>query len=422
MDRCFRTDIAIFDFSKALDSVPHCRLFSKLSQYSICGTVQNWLHSFLSDQYQRVVVNGAQSSWLPVLSGVPQGTVLGPLLSLIYINDIILGIDSEIRLFANDCIVYRQIRNSRDSVSLQSDINKMHEWSNKWQMSFSVSKWCILSIHRKRTPPALNYTLGNNTLPNVVNSRSYLGVTVTSDLRWYEHVNNMPVKATKTLNFIRRNVHCCPPYTKATADISLVRPHLEYAAAAWDPYLVGDCKQLEKVQRRAAGFVKRDYISTTSVSSLVSQLGWQTLADRRRNSRLSLMSTVFTVWLVFPPHLFVALPSPLVQLMTTHFVSYLLVLILTSTPILAQLLTGTLSRHLWSLVLPFVRSAVPYVPARPTPSNHTPIPAVTGGNSWPAFTEEPKNQRAFLYSSMYSSEIYKNYKHSTRMNSEWKLN
>jgi len=87
----------------------------------VCGTVQNWLHLSLSDRYQRVglVENGAQSSWLPVLSGVPQGTVLGPLLFLIYINDIVLGIDSEIRLFADDCIVYIQIRNWCDSVSLQ---------------------------------------------------------------------------------------------------------------------------------------------------------------------------------------------------------------------------------------------------------------------------------------------------------------
>ena len=138
----------------------------------------------------RVVVNGAQSSWLPVLSGVPQGTILHPLLFLIYINDIVLGIDSEIHLFADDCILYRQIRNSCHSASLQSDINKLHEWSYKWQMSFNVSKCCILSIYRKCTPPALNYTLGT-TLLNVVNSHSYLGVTVSSDLRWHEHVHNV---------------------------------------------------------------------------------------------------------------------------------------------------------------------------------------------------------------------------------------
>jgi len=114
-------------------------------------------------------------------------------------------------------------------------------------------------------------------LLNVVNSHSYLGVTVTSNLRWHEHVNNISVKATKTVNFIRRNVYCCPPDIKATAYISLVRSHLEYAAAAWNPYLVSDCKQLEKVQHRAARFVKRDYKSTTSVSSLISQLGLQSL-------------------------------------------------------------------------------------------------------------------------------------------------
>jgi len=111
--------------------------------------------------------------------------------------DMVLGIDSEIRLFADDCILYRQICNSCDSASLQSDINKLHEWSHKWQMSFSVSKCCKLSIHRKRTPPALNYTLGN-TLLNVVNSHSYLGVTVSSYLRWHEHVNSVSAKATKT--------------------------------------------------------------------------------------------------------------------------------------------------------------------------------------------------------------------------------
>jgi len=122
----------------------------------------------------------------------------------------------------------------------------------------------------------------------------------------------------------------------------LVLPHLEYAAAAWDPYLVGDCKQLENVQRRAARFVKRGYKSTTSVSSLISQLGWQTLSDRRRNSRLSLMHKSLHGLAGISTS-----PRPPIQLMTTHFVSCLLVLILASTPsIIAQLLIGTPSRHL----------------------------------------------------------------------------
>ena len=204
--------------------------------------------------------------------------------------DIVLGIDSEIRLFADDCIVYRQIRNSCDSVT-----NCMNGQTNgrciKVLNTFNVSKCCILSIHHKRTPPTLNYTLGNKTYLAECGKLPFLPwcYCLYSDLRWHEHVNNVSVKATKTLNFIRRNVYCCPADIKATAYISLVRPRLEYAVAAWDQYLVGDCKQLEKVQRRAARFVKRDYKSTTSVSSLISQLGWRTLSDHRINNRLSLM-------------------------------------------------------------------------------------------------------------------------------------
>jgi len=116
---------------------------------------------------------------------------------------------------------------------------------------------------------------------------------------------------------------------------------------------------------------------------------------------------VFTVWLVIPPHLFVILPSPLVQLMATHFVCCPLEPILTSTPsILVPLLTGMPSRHLWSLVLPLIRSAVPYIPAWPTPSNHTPIVAVTGGNPWPAITEEPKNHGTVILVLSHSHHAY----------------
>ena len=168
----------------------------------------------------------------------------------------------------------------------------------------------------------------------VVNSHSCLGVTVTSDLRWHEHVNSISVKATNTLNFIRCNVYCCPPDTKTTAYISLVRPHLEHAAAAWDPYHVGDCKQLEKVQRRAARFVKRDYRSDQQHRCLLSFLNLAGKPSLIVGETVAYHSytRVFMVWLVFSPHLFVFLLSPPIQLMATHFVSCLLEPILTSTP------------------------------------------------------------------------------------------
>ena len=222
-----------------------------------------------------------------MISGVPQGTVLGPLLFLLYINDITNGINSEIRLFADDCILYRTITADSDSIQLQKDINSLHSWSVAWQMNFNAKKCHILSISRKKLKPLLDYKLGPNQL-SAVDSYPYLGVTVSADLRWHSHVNNVCTKATRTLNFIRRNIYRCSPDAKALAYTSLVRPHLEYAAASWDPYTARDITQLEKVQRRAARFAKSDFQRTTSVTQLLTELDWSQLADRRRVARLSM--------------------------------------------------------------------------------------------------------------------------------------
>jgi len=139
LDSGFRTDVAIFDFSKAFDSVPHTRLLGKLHYryYGICGQMLTWFSSFLLNHYQRVVVNGSQSSWSDVISGVPQGTVLGPLLFLLYINDITGNIQSNIRLFADDCIVYHTIRSQDDYCKLQNDISSLLRWAETWQMRFN---------------------------------------------------------------------------------------------------------------------------------------------------------------------------------------------------------------------------------------------------------------------------------------------
>jgi hypothetical protein len=114
-------------------------------------------------------------------------------------------------------------------------------------------------------------------------------VTISSDLRWHLHVNNICLKASRSLNFIRRNIYRCSPDIKSLAYFSLVRPHLEYAAAAWDPYTLQDTSQLEKVQRRAARFVRNNYKFTTSVSHLLSELSWDQLSERRRITRLTMM-------------------------------------------------------------------------------------------------------------------------------------
>jgi len=119
LDSGLRTDVAIFDFAKAFDYVPHLRLLSKIDFYGIQGSTLRWIKSFLTYRRQRVMINGSLLSWKTFTSGVPQGTVLGPLLRLLYINDITKDINSVIRLFADDCILYRQIVSKADSVKLQ---------------------------------------------------------------------------------------------------------------------------------------------------------------------------------------------------------------------------------------------------------------------------------------------------------------
>ncbi len=142
----------ILDFSKAFDTVPHERLLQKISHYGVRGCTHGWIKKWLTERTQRVVVDGEASDWVPVSSGVPQGTVLGPLMFLLYINDINDGVSSTVRLFADDCLVYRVIKTAGDALNLQADLDKIAEWAQSWQMKFNVKKCNIIRCSRAKSP------------------------------------------------------------------------------------------------------------------------------------------------------------------------------------------------------------------------------------------------------------------------------
>jgi len=147
-----------------------------------------------------------------------------------------------------------------------------------------------LSISHQRNKSSPVYYIGTDVL-STVSSHTYLGITVSSDLKWHEHISNICLKTTRTLNFVRHNTYYCSQEAKNLAYLSLVPFNLEYAAAAWDT--AKDVQQLERVQRRAACFVKKDYRHTTSVTGLLDELGWLPLFERRKHSRLTVFYKAF---------------------------------------------------------------------------------------------------------------------------------
>jgi len=278
--------LAVFDFSKAFDSVPHDLLIAKLKHYGINGAISKWIAAFLNDRKQRVAINGATSEWLPVASGVPQGSVLGPLLFLLFINDISQNISSTVRLFADDLIMYRVIHDSSSQGNFQQDIDKLLGWAKRWGMSFNTKKCNVVNISRSKEKNTHKFYMGDFEL-KYVDIFTYLGVQIGSDLNWNHHVNSNYNKAIKTLNFVKRNISICSQKYRSLAYTSLVRPHLEYASAAWDPHFVKHTSMLEKVQNNAARFACNAYSRGTSVSALKTSLNWPLLETRRKVSRLT---------------------------------------------------------------------------------------------------------------------------------------
>ena len=196
------------------------------------------------------------------------------------------NINSTVRLFADDTIAYITV--TSDENTLQEDLDKLAIWEEKWMMKFHPDKCQVLSVTKNKTPIIKNYLLHSHTLEHVTSAK-YLGVTITSDLKWENHIRNICLKANKTIGFLKRNLNISNSAIKEKAYIALVRPTVEYASALWDPHLQKDKHKLEMVQRRSARYVTNRYRNRSSVTDMIEQLKWTPLEERRKNARLTML-------------------------------------------------------------------------------------------------------------------------------------
>ena len=273
-------DVVYLDFAKAFDKVPHRRLLAKLRAHGISGPVLNWIKSFLNGRKQCVRVNGTLSDHANVLSGIPQGSVLGPILFVIYINDLPNEVASDVLLFADDTKIFRCIKSIPDSLYLQDDLQKLVNWSNRWLLKFNADKCHVLTLGKhENIVHAHNYKMDGVELEHVFEEKD-LGVIVDTDLSFDEHITTKIKKANAMAGMIRRSFTYLESNFFKKLYVTFVRPHLEINNSVWAPYFRKHVNAIEKVQMRAAKCV--DGFNDLSYEEQLRKLDLPTLAHRRK--------------------------------------------------------------------------------------------------------------------------------------------
>ncbi len=277
LDKGCSIDTIYMDFRKAFDVVPHKRLISKLRSYQFNPQITSWIESFLSNRSQQVVINNSKSSWMDVTSGIPQGSVLGPLLFVIFINDLPDSVKSDVFLFADDTKIYKTIENADDQASLQTDLDKLKEWSDKWLLKFHPAKCKHMHIG-KPIEDSLTYKLSSTELETIPQEKD-IGVTIDRDLEFDNHISEKAKKATQMFAMLRRAFHFMDNELFLPLYKSLVRVHLDFASAVWAPHKVKHIEKLESVQRRITKQLPG--MSNLSYAERLHKLELPTLSYRR---------------------------------------------------------------------------------------------------------------------------------------------
>ena len=218
-------DVIYLDVQKAFDKGPHKRLILKLKSHVMGNSIINWIEQWLNDRRQSVVVDGEVSSWKPVLSGVPQGSVLGPILFLIYINDLEERVTGNILTFADDTKLIRKTKGIGDKQKLQDDIDKLVRCSEQWQMIFNFGK--CKCLHTGPGNTGMNYEMGGTILSKTVKEND-LGVSMNANMKVSEQCRIAASNGNQVLGMIRRNIKYQENSLIVPLYKAIVRPHLEY--------------------------------------------------------------------------------------------------------------------------------------------------------------------------------------------------
>lgn len=280
LDDGLQVDVVFLDFSKAFDRVSHDILLLKLCNFGISGSLLRWCEDYLTHREQRVVIEGQSSAWSVIPSGVPQGSLLGPLFFVIFISDLpnVVMPGNTIALYADDCKTSRLINCTSDQHDFQSDLNNLHIWSQRNLMDFNVKKCKLMRITKKSMPFRSDLKLNESSLEET-SEFCDLGLVTSNKLSWNAHVDKISSKANKILGLIKRTCKGMKDVnTLRRLYCALVRSQLEYCTIVWSPFTARNINRLERIQRRATKFILK---TDDDYNTRKEQLNLLSLEDRR---------------------------------------------------------------------------------------------------------------------------------------------
>ncbi len=280
-------DTVFLDIKKAFDTVPHKRLLWKMEHIGgIRGNILKWMRDYLEEREMRTVIRDTSSNWSKVTSGVPQGSVLAPIMFQVYINDIHEGVTSYMNLFADDAKLLKIINNKEDCLALQRDIDKIWEWSKKWKLEFNAKKCHVMEMGKSKRRPTFDYKMGRETIVKRREERD-LGVVVQDTLSPEKHINGIFASTYRTLANIRVAFSYMDTNMMKKIITSMIRPKIEYAAVIWSPYKKKDIRKLERIQRAATKMVPE--LRDCTYEERLKEMGLPTLENRRERGDLITM-------------------------------------------------------------------------------------------------------------------------------------